>query len=112
MPAPPIETRIERLPNWAQAYIGRMSRQIMQLKERMGNFTLDPTPVYSTEVIDGEEVVTYLPISENKFTIETLVGPFEIELTSYGINIRSDIKYGVVPVGGNISIIALVKPSE
>jgi len=68
----PVNERLDRLPQWAQAYIGRLSNQIMILKDQAGSFNTEPTPIYSfLDSGENERVRTYLSLGPTKtFHIE------------------------------------------
>jgi len=105
MAAKPLEERIQGLPNWAQAHMGTMSRQILALKERMGNYVEDPTPVYSIDVVDGETVFNYLPIPDGRVLIETDKGVYEIFVGDAGLRITPIVgSMAVFPINNGIDL--------
>ena len=111
MPAPPIESRIERLPNWAQAYIGKLSRQIMQLSADQGipvPSEPDPTPVYSLVDNDGIQHMNYRPIGEdNSFVIDAGKGKITVTIVENGVQLVAGYhRFAIAPNGrGSVDVL-------
>lgn len=114
MAALPLEQRIERLPNWAQAYIGRLTRQILKLTDRANAVTVDPTPVFSIDEVDGEVVQNFLAMPSNNFCVEVSGIRFHLTIqentSSPQLNVRCDKPFAMFPMATNqVDFVAVKK---
>ena len=109
MAALPLEQRIDRLPNWAQAYIGRLNRQILQLKERAGNLVPEPTRVSSQDVLDGEVITSYLPLPNESFMIQLEDDHnITVHVRDYSIELSTNKFFAIFPREADVLVLETV----